>query len=233
MRTLKGHLAGLICALALTAPATAFAQAGPSAHSKTARIDSDQTLEIAPRAAPPLPAAPAATPAPDDDTPPLPTSGPPISETTPPDRTAESKRPYLGMSVQYVETHSTPGHDVQGLEVVSVDPDSPAENAGLRGRGEMTKLGATGATAGALMPPLDLIVMPLLKKSGQLGGVGDLIVAIDDKRVTGDADLQTALDAAKPGDMIYFTIKRPLRDGSQQTLKLPVKLGQPDQSARN
>jgi hypothetical protein len=231
MGTLRAHLAGILCAFALLAPINGFAQTGVSSHSG-ARADPDQTLEIAPRAAPP-PVPPVVTPAPDDDAPPLPTSGPPVSETTPPDHTAESKRPYIGMSVQYVETHATPGHDVQGLEVVSVDPNSPAESAGLRGRGEMTRLGATGATAGALMPPLNLFMMPLLKKSGQLGDSGDLIVAIDDKRVKGETDLQDALDAAKPGDTIYLTITRPSRDGSHRTLKLPVKLGQPDQSARN
>ena len=52
----------------------------------------------------------------------------------------------------------------------------------------MTKLGATGATAGALMAPLDIVMMPLLKKSGQLGQTGDLILEIDDQRVTDQAD---------------------------------------------
>ena len=56
----------------------------------------------------------------------------------------------------------------------------------------MTKTGATGATAGALVPPLDLVIMPLLEKSGQLGAPGDLIIAIDDKRVESEIDLQDA-----------------------------------------
>ncbi|HJU28857.1 MAG TPA: PDZ domain-containing protein, partial [Candidatus Binataceae bacterium] len=85
----------------------------------------------------------------------------------------------------------------------------------------------TGATAGALMPPLDLVLMPLLKKSGQLGATGDLIVAIDDKRVLGPDALRNALDAAKPGDTLYLTIKRPRSDGSDETIKLPVKLDRP------
>jgi S1-C subfamily serine protease len=97
----------------------------------------------------------------------------------------------------------------------------------------MTKLGASGATAGALMPPLDLVVMPLLKKSGQLGEGGDLIVAIDDKRIDSEADLETELDMLKPGDTIYFTIERARRDDSRETLKIPVKLGDASRSADN
>jgi S1-C subfamily serine protease len=122
---------------------------------------------------------------------------------------------------------------VHGLEVVGVDSNSPAERSGLRGRGTMTKLGASGATAGALMPPLDLVVMPLLKKSGQLGEGGDLIVAIDDKRIDSEADLETELDMLKPGDTIYFTIERARRDDSRETLKIPVKLGDASRSADN
>jgi len=143
------------------------------------------------------------------------------------------KRPYLGLSIQYIQSDSTPGRDVRGLEVVSLDPNSPAERAGLRARGSMTELGASGATAGNLLPPLDLVFMPLLKKSGQLGLPGDLIIAIDDKRIEGEVDLQDALDSSKPGDTIYFTIVRSAQDGSHETMKIPVKLGDPGQVVEN
>jgi len=91
----------------------------------------------------------------------------------------------------------------------------------------MTKLGASGATAGALMAPLDIALMPLLKKTGQLGQTGDLIVAIDDRRVAGEADLQTALGDSKPGDTIYLTVVRLASNGAHKTIKIPVKLGNP------
>jgi S1-C subfamily serine protease len=135
--------------------------------------------------------------------------------------------PYLGVSVQRTESHSVPGHDVEGLEIISVDPNSPAEHAGLKGRGSMTKLGATGATAGALMAPLDIVMMPLLKKSGQLGQTGDLILEIDDQRVTDQADLENALANSKPGDTLYVTVARLNRSGSRQTMKIPCKLSEP------
>jgi len=84
-----------------------------------------------------------------------------------------------------------------------------------------------GATAGALMPPLDLVVMPLLKKAGKLGADGDLIIAIDDNRVEAEDDLKNALQTLRPGDVIYLTVVRPHLDGMHETLKLPIKLGQP------
>jgi S1-C subfamily serine protease len=141
--------------------------------------------------------------------------------------------PYLGASIQYIESDEVPGKQVRGLEIVSVDPNSPAEQAGLHGRGSLTKIGATGATAGALMPPLDLIVMPLLKKAGKLGDDGDLIIAIDDNRVNSENDLRTVLESLKPGDTIYFTIVRQHQDSHHETLKIPVKLGANSAQAAN
>jgi len=89
----------------------------------------------------------------------------------------------------------------------------------------MTKLGASSATAAALMAPLDIAVMPLLKRTGQLGQTGDLIVAIDDRRVARETDLQTALAESRPSDTIYLTILRLATDGAHKTIKFAVKLG--------
>jgi hypothetical protein len=201
-----------------------------------ADVNRDAALEIAPRAVPAVPSvesSPEAVPtdsgslnAPEPELPPVPTSGPPSSMVSAPGAPHQAL-PYLGLSVQRIESHSTPGRDIEGLEIVSVDPDSPAARAGLKGRGGMTKLGASGATAGALMAPLDIALMPLLKKTGQLGQTGDLIVAVDDRRVTGEVDLQTALSESKPGDTLYLTVMRLAGDGARQTIKIPVKLGNP------
>jgi hypothetical protein len=207
--------------------------ASPNQNPGTA-VNPDAALEIAPRVAP---APGAETPPPsipadsgdlinstEPELPPVPTVGPPSSMVS---KDYRQPLPYLGISVQHIESHSTPGREVEGLEIVSVDPDSPAEYAGLKGRGAMSRLGASGATAGALMPPLDIALMPLLKKTGQLGQTGDLIIAIDDRRVTSEADLETALGEAKPGDTIYLTVVRLANDGVRKTIKLPVRLGNP------
>lgn len=197
----------------------------PSQTSTTApaaQVPSDQTLEIAPR----LPTSPPAV-----ETPPEPAADANLNNDAMPadDGTTAAPptpcRPYLGIGVQTIYSNDRPGGLVTGLEVVSVDRNSPAATAGLRGRGKMTSVGESGATVGGLMPPLNLFVMPLLKKTGSLGEGGDLIVAIDDRRVANDLDLQSELEALKPGDTIYLTIVRPTKDGPQQTLKVPIKLG--------
>jgi len=193
----------------------------------------DAALEIGPQGSPPTPPAePSQASIPGDsgdlinppqqELPPVPTNGPPSSMVS---KDSRQPLPYLGIEVQRIESHSTPGRDIEGLEIVSIDPHSPAENAGLKGRRAMTRLGASGATAGALMAPLDIALMPLLKKTGQLGQTGDLIVAIDDRRVTGEVDLATALGGSKPGDTIYLTVVRHASDGAQKTIKVPVRLG--------
>ncbi|MBV8358830.1 MAG: PDZ domain-containing protein [Deltaproteobacteria bacterium] len=247
MRAWKTKLIAPICAATLAIAANLPAQtAVPDSQSKqlgqalspnqnrSPGVYSDATLEIAPHASPtpPMETSPASVPNDSDDLssppqqelPPVPTSGPPSSMVS---NGSQSPLPYLGVSVQRIESHSTPGHDIDGLEIISVDADSPAERAGLKGRGGMTRLGASGATAGALMAPLDIALMPLLKKTGQLGQTGDLIVAIDDRRVAGEADLETALSDSKPGDTIYLTVVRLNRNGVHKTIKIPVKLGSP------
>jgi S1-C subfamily serine protease len=186
-----------------------------------ARPQTGGTLELPPRIAPsPMIAAPTrGAPA---ETEPSPAAA--ISSTEEP---AAANLPYLGVSVEYIDSNDTPGSEVHGLEIVRVDPDSPAEKAGLRGAGQLTKIGATGATAGEMMAPLNLLLMPLLKKAGELGADGDLVVAIDDNRVDNESALETALESLKPGDTIYLTVVRLHDNGSHETLKVPVLLGAP------
>src|SRR5713226_1799399 len=239
--------AALAALAGLTPRGFAQTNAGPPQHSSASRSeeapppagDSDQTLEIAPRAAPPVTISP---PEPATESPAAnnaePENGSGSAAASPASipasdngsAAANRKRPYLGASVQYIYSDDTPGRVVQGLEVVSVDPKSPAERAGLHGRGAMTKMGATGATASVLAPPLDLVLMPLLRKAGSLGATGDLIIAIDDQPVRSDKDLGNALGALKPGDTVYLTIARTMPDNSHKTYKIPVKLGDPSEA---
>jgi hypothetical protein len=210
------------------------AQSAPA--NVTAGDQSSGTLDVSPRIAAPPPVS-ASTPAAE---PPLPADMPGVAPADlygapePDAGDADAgKLPYLGIAVQYIVSNDTPGREVHGLEVVGVDPASPAEQAGLHGRGQLTKLGASGATAGALFAPLDLIIMPLLKRAGDLGEDGDLIIAIDDNRVESESDLKNALAALKPGDVIYLTLVRQHQGGAHETLKLPVRLAPPRLSARD
>ncbi|MGZ3510583.1 MAG: PDZ domain-containing protein [Candidatus Binataceae bacterium] len=133
-------------------------------------------------------------------------------------------RPYLGITVLYAVSIRD-GQKVGGLEVMDIDENSPASRAGLKARTPMTTIGASGATAGELLGPLDAALRPLLAKSGQLGEDGDLIVAIDDHRVTSDSDLPDHLARLHPGDIIYLTVLRQQRGGKYKAVKLPVTLG--------
>ena len=53
----------------------------------------------------------------------------------------------------------------EGVEVETVDPNSPAAQAGLQAKTGMTPIGAAGTTASGMLGPLNMLVMPLLEKS--------------------------------------------------------------------
>jgi hypothetical protein len=201
---------------------------------KTIPAGGDQTLVIPPAASherEPTPGEQTA-PAPNEQGAPQPDIG---SDNSPlpadlPQEPRKGPLPYLGVGVLYTVS-SADGQQVSALKVMSVDPDSPAARAGLTAGTPATTIGATTQTAGQLLGPLDAALRPLLAKSGQLGKDGDLIVAIDDHRVTADSDLRDRLAQLHPGDIIYLTVLRQQRDGSYKTVKLPVTLGFPSSTS--
>lgn len=219
----QAALFALALSAAVARTTCAWAQSGVTLVQDHPAAPSDQTLEIAPRIAPPPAAQPTA-----------PATGASAADAQSHDDAngvsaqapmTQVGRPYLGIAVQTIYSNDRPSGLVAGLEVVSVDRNSPAAIAGLRGRTKMTSVGESGATVSSLMPPLNLFMMPLLKKTGSLGQGGDLIVAIDDRRVLNELDLQSELESTKPGDVIYLTITRAMADGKLKTLKVPIKLG--------
>jgi hypothetical protein len=131
--------------------------------------------------------------------------------------------PCLGAILEYT-TKCYRGMEEHGLEVVSVDPSSGAARAGLHGQTRATALGIAGGIGGLLLGPLELMVLPLLDRSGALGTGGDLVLAVDDIRVRDVNEFRKAMRALKPGDSVYLTVIRPLRGGAHQTMRIRVDL---------
>jgi len=136
-------------------------------------------------------------------------------------------RPYLGITVAYV-TKCYQGGEEHGLEVLTIDPNSPAAQAGLQARSGMTAIGAAVSTLSGILPGGSILASKALATSGAMGQGGDLIVAVDDKRVRDQSDLENAMARLKPGDTMYLTVIRP--DGSDEraphkTIKIAVRVG--------
>jgi PDZ domain len=136
-------------------------------------------------------------------------------------------RPYLGITVQYVSKCYNGGEE-HGLEVLTIDPNSPAAQAGLQARSGMTAIGAAVTTLTGILPGGSILTSKALSTTGAMGQGGDLIVAVDDKRVRDQSDLENAMARLKPGDTMYLTVIRP--DGSDdraphKTLKIAVRVG--------
>jgi PDZ domain len=134
-------------------------------------------------------------------------------------------RPYLGITVRYRKMCYL-GKEEHGLEIVKVDPNSPAAAAGLRGATQPGVLGTSAATFDALVPLLGSLMDSQLNKRGELGMSGDMIVAVDDHRVRSDADFDAKIAKLKPGDTMYVTVLRPIKGGGHKTLKIAVKVGE-------
>jgi hypothetical protein len=136
-------------------------------------------------------------------------------------------RPYLGITVAYV-SKCYQGGEEHGLEVLTIDPNSPAAQAGLQARAGMTAIGAAVSTLSGILPGGSILASKALATSGAMGQGGDLIVAVDDKRVRDQSDLENAMARLKPGDTMYLTVIRP--DGSDEraphkTIKIAVRVG--------
>ena len=143
------------------------------------------------------------------------------------ERNQPHAHPYLGITVAYV-SKCYQGGEEHGLEVLTIDPNSPAAQAGLQARAGMTAIGAAVSTLSGILPGGSILASKALATSGAMGQGGDLIVAVDDKRVRDQSDLENAMARLKPGDTMYLTVIRP--DGSDEraphkTIKIAVRVG--------
>ena len=132
-------------------------------------------------------------------------------------------RPYLGITVQYA-TKCYLGGEEHGLQVLTIDPNSPAAQAGLQARSGMSAIGAAVSTLSGILPGGSILANKALQSSGAMGHEGDLIVAVDDRRVRDQSDLETAMSRLKPGDTMYLTEIRP-EGNSHKTIKIAVRVG--------
>ncbi len=117
-----------------------------------------------------------------------------------------------------------------------VDRNSPAAIAGLHGRGKMTSGRRIGRDRRWVNAPAQSLRDASAKRPARSGEGGDLIVAIDDRRVANDLDLGPAnWNIAPAVRRLPSTsrIVRPTKDGSQQKLKVPIKLGDASKAVAN
>ncbi len=137
--------------------------------------------------------------------------------------TGTSSKSCLGIHVNYT-SYCFKGGEEHGLEIVSVDRNSPAERAGLKANGGQAGVIAAAETAGAIIPGLQMLTNHFLEQAAQ-GDRGDLIVAVDDQRVRSQADFDDAMAKARPGDIMYITVIRPEPGGDHKTMKIVINVG--------
>ena len=129
----------------------------------------------------------------------------------------------LGIQVKFAQ-YCLMGAEEHGMEVTSIDRNSPAEQARLKATGNKGGMIAAAETASAFLGPLQLLTNHYMEKAA-LADRGDLIMAVDDQRIRSEADFNDAMAKARPGDTIYLTVIRPLPGGNHSTMKIAVKVG--------
>ena len=129
----------------------------------------------------------------------------------------------LGVELQEGVRRTKNGREIDGLLVVSLQPGSPAERAGVQaGHRQAHDVIEGAAVAASLVFPPAVLAVPVIETI-QLGENYDLIIGIDGNRVTNFMDFQDRLRDVQPGETVYLNI---LRGGKR--LQLPVEMPPPD-----
>jgi S1-C subfamily serine protease len=112
-------------------------------------------------------------------------------------QTGEVEHAYLGVGVQTIPASVAEELDlVEGVALTEVRSDTPAARAGLRaGSGSRLVDGENYPTG------------------------GDVITALDGKKVTSAEELQSVIDASKPGDTVSITF---VRNGDSRTVRVEL-----------
>lgn len=129
----------------------------------------------------------------------------------------------LGVELQEGARQTKNGREIDGLLVVSMQPGSPADRAGVQaGHRAAHDVIEGAAVAASLVFPPAVLAVPVIETI-QLGENYDLIIGVDGNRVTNFMDFQDQLRDARPGETVYLNI---LRGGRR--LQLPVEMPPPD-----
>jgi S1-C subfamily serine protease len=109
---------------------------------------------------------------------------------------------------------------IQGVEVASVEPNSPAARAGLRpARGLSTREVAVATIAGLLtISPASSLAPAVTRAAGGVGH-GDIILAVGGKRVKTEAQFQEELSRFGPRAVVHLTLRR-----GDAVVQVPVQL---------
>ena len=134
----------------------------------------------------------------------------------------DEHRAHLGVELEYT-TQCLLGGEIHGFEVVNVWPNSPAERAGIQARKPSTPLGDLETIGSLIAFPVALFTVPRLRRSGALGVAGDIIVAVNDRRVRTERELRRELDSLRAGDTVYLTVIRAIVGGGHQTLRIALR----------
>jgi hypothetical protein len=190
-------------------PSSAAPQWVPPLSPQVPGAGHPQVMEM-PAVQVPVPAAQTPVPHVEQTVPPLHT---PTEETVVVPRVA--KPVYLGITGDTSPTCRYPA----GVRISRVIEGSPAHQAGLKGEGTLS---VKDALVGVLATsPAALFIAPLLSSSDH-SRWGDLILAIDGKRVHNREEFENQMKHFQPGDVVYFSVLRE-RHGLKQ---VPVRLGE-------
>jgi S1-C subfamily serine protease len=112
-------------------------------------------------------------------------------------QTGEVEHAYLGVGVQTIPASVADELDlVEGVALTEVRPDTPASRAGLRAASGSRLVDGQSYPTG-----------------------GDVVTALDGKKVTSAEELQSVIDASKPGDTVSITF---VRDGDSRTVRVQL-----------
>ncbi len=127
----------------------------------------------------------------------------------------------IGLVAQSVR-FCRPGKDIAGVRVAGLEKGSPAQQAGLQAESGMgwkqivvVLLAATPAVP---------LMIPLLDDIEQ--GSGDIIVAVDGKRVKSKEDFAREMERFQAGEVAYLSVLR-----GEKTLLVPVHMPSRPESA--